>query len=348
MEPATLIPDADAIPAAWPWFKALLIPCFAVHLLFMNALLGSAVIGWVQSLRPRASEPETLRRIGKHLTFTMAFTINFGVAALLFMQVLYGHLFYTSSILMAVWWLSSLALVLTGYAAAYWIDLRCDGPAGGRSLIWTLMVAVLLLVGFVFVNNITMMQDPASWPRYLEAPGGTLLHLEDPTLIPRYLHFVIASVAVGGLVLAVVNRHRSPERAAEFMRWFAAATALQFIIGGWFFIMLPSGVRLSLMGADTQATALFAAALAAVLVSLVFGIKQRIWPSAGATAMTVLTMVLVRDKVRSVYLAPFFSVRDLTAQPQLSPLLVFGLFLILGVVAVSYMLRLYLKTRQVS
>ena len=345
MDPALLIPNPDTLPVPWPWFKALLIPCFAVHLLFMNALLGSGIIGWTHVLRSRDQDQETARRVSKNLPFHMAFTINFGVAALLFMQVLYGHLFYTSSILMAVWWLSALALVLMAYGAAYWIDFKFDYPAGRRNLTWTLMVAALLLVGFVFVNNLTLMQDPGAWPRYFQAPGGTLLHWEDATLIPRYLHFVAASVAVGGLALAVLDHHRSAERAAAYLRWFTVATALQLFIGGWFFMALPPTLRLAMMGGDALASVLFAVALLGFLSTLAFGIKQRLWPSVGTALFTVLAMVLVRDIVRTMYVAPYFDVGRLTVQPQYSPMAVFGLFLVLGVVSIGYMVRLYFKAK---
>jgi hypothetical protein len=345
MDSASLIPSADALPVAWPWLKAMLIPCFGVHLLFMNALVGTGVIGWVHTWRSNDPSLEPARGMGKRMPFYMAFTINFGVAALLFLQVLYGHFFFTSSILTAVWWLSALALVLTAYGVAYWIDLRLPGPVGIRRLAWTVLAAALLLTAFVFVNNLTLMQDPGAWSGYFKTPGGTLWHWTDATLIPRYLHFVTASVAVGGLALALAYRHGPEEKRAGGMRWFTSATALQFLIGGWFFISLPSGIRSALMGGDVMATAFFVVALSAVVMSLVFGIRQRLWPAVGAAIFTVLAMVLVRDAIRTMYLAPFFNVGRLTVRPQYSPMAVFGLFLVLGAVAIGYMIRLYLKAK---
>ena len=101
MDPKALIPSPDALPVAWPWFKAVLIPCFTLHLIFMNALLGSGIVGWIGSLRSAGQDAALARSVSQKLPFFMAFAINFGVAALLFMQALYGHLFYASSILMA-------------------------------------------------------------------------------------------------------------------------------------------------------------------------------------------------------------------------------------------------------
>ena len=339
MDPAQLIPTPDTLPVAWPWLRALLIPCFAVHLLFMNALLGTAVVGWGHVVTPGGRE--LAGGISRKLPFYAAFTINFGVAALLFMQALYGHFFYASSILMAVWWLSVLVLVAAAYGTTYWIELKFERSTGGIALIWTVMVACLLLVAFVFTSNMTLMQNPAGWPRYFQAPGGTLWTGEDPTLLPRYFHFVAASVAVGGLVLAVINRNLSVERAAGYMRWFTVATALQLVFGGWLFVALPSEIRLAFMGGNTRATAFFAMALAGFLAAMAFGSRRRLWPSVGALLFTVAAMVLVRDALRDLYLAPYFTPDKLTVHPQYSPLVVFGFFVALGAAVVWYLVQLY-------
>ena len=340
MDPKTLIPSPDAIALGWTWFKALLIPCFAIHLLFMNALLGSSIIGCVHTLRSKGDGPHITRAISQKLPFYMSFTINFGVAALLFMQVLYGHLFYTSSILMAVWWLSALAVVLSAYVAVYRLDFRFDAMGRPmRTAIFAIIALCLLWVGFVFVNNFTMMVDPASWIRYFDKPAGLLWHWNDPTLIPRYLHFVTASLAVGGLVMAVLSP--SPEKKRIGLQWFTAATAAQFIIGGWFFMALPQNIRLSLMGGNQWAGACFAISLLGVLVALFFGIRQMRWPAMWATGVTIIGMVLVRDAVRTLYLAPYFAVEKLTVRIQYTPMVMFALFVVLGIAAVEYMIKLW-------
>jgi hypothetical protein len=307
----------------------------------MNALLGSGIIGWIDAMRSAKQGAGLARTISRKLPFYMALAINFGVAALLFMQVLYGHLFYTSSILMAVWWMGALGLVLVAYILVYWLDFRFDGPGALRSGIYTLVVFCLLAVAFVFVNNVTLMADPPSWPRYFSNPGGTLWHWGDPTLIPRYLHFVTASMAVGGLALALLQRKSAPDKAACGMKWFTAATAAQLVIGGWFFIALPPSMRIDFLGGDRWATGVLAVAMLGVWSALYFGIKRKILPAAWAAGVTILGMILVRDAVRSAYLHPYFSVQQLTAHSEFSPLVVFVLFVLLAITAILYMLKLW-------
>ena len=46
------------------------------------------------------------------------------MAPLLFVQVLYGRLFLTSSVLMAWWWLAVVPLVILAYSGAYLLAFR--------------------------------------------------------------------------------------------------------------------------------------------------------------------------------------------------------------------------------
>ena len=62
----------------------------------------------------------------------MAFAVNFGVAPLLFVQVLYGHLFYTSSILVAVFRLAVIPLLIVAYYALYLHGFRFGVLVGER------------------------------------------------------------------------------------------------------------------------------------------------------------------------------------------------------------------------
>ena len=110
MDPLSLIPTPDAIPVHWGWFKFFLILTFFLHLLFMNTMLGIAIIALARSLSDVGRTEAVNREISQKLPYTIAFAVNMGVAPLLFIQVLYGQFIYTSSVLMAVYWLS-----ITGY-----------------------------------------------------------------------------------------------------------------------------------------------------------------------------------------------------------------------------------------
>lgn len=131
MEFASLIPAPDALPIHWLWLQLLLTLTTFIHLVAMNLMLGAGIIG-LATPHSSGGEVVALRRdIGRTLPITIALTINLGVAPLLFLQVLYGQYFYTSSVLMASLWLG-------------------------------MAVIFLALVGLIFTNNLSLMQQPAA------------------------------------------------------------------------------------------------------------------------------------------------------------------------------------------
>lgn len=347
MEFAGLIPSPDLIPVPWMWIQGLLMTTFVVHLLFMNAMLGTGIIALVALFRRRASDLSVAKAISTTLPTFIAFTVNAGVAPLLFLYVLYGQFILTSSTLMAVWWLSVVGILLMAYYAAYLFDFKFDAMGAARAWAIAVTTGLLLIVGFLFSNNMTLMLSPDRWSRYLENPGGTLLNLADPMLIPRYLHFVTASVAVGGLVLAWMWRLKASkgvagaqEKSRQAMGWFTGATTVQFAVGTVFLFSLPRGIRSLFLGGEATATGLLAASIAAAILALHLGFRGKIRSCTAATVITIIFMVLVRDRVRQAFLAPVFSPADLPVVLQNGPFVLFLAALALSIAAVVFMIRL--------
>ena len=266
MNPASLIPAADALTAHWGWFQFLLMLTFPLHLFAMNAMLGTALTAFICHLRPGRPYQELSHELAKALPFLVAFTINLGVAPLLFVNVLYGHLLYTSTVLMGLFWLAVIPVLIVAYYLAYIYDFRFK-KLGNLGMYAVLIVLLLLMsVGFIFTNNMTMMISPASWSRWFTTPGGTLLNFADPTLLVRYLHMMTGSIAVGGLCVAlysstVLKRGTAVSEAGKKlgMLLFTWLTALQILVGSWFLLTLPGEVMKRFMGNNILATVLLAA-----------------------------------------------------------------------------------------
>lgn len=348
MLPGSLIPTPDPIPVHWAIPEALMLATFVVHILLMNAFFGTAMLSLAQTLWGRDDSPG-LHAAAKLVPTGTALTVNAGVAPLLFMQVLYGHFFYISDVMLAFWWLSVIGLVILAYYGAYLWDFRFHRLGRpGRTLILAFLVAVLLLISFVFTNNFTLMLTPERWRMYFANPGGTLLNLGEPTLFPRWLHFVVAALAVGGLSQAVLwtvkaKRGADPDYAAgrisQGMKVFAGFTLVQLVVGAWFFVSLPDEVMLRFMGGHGLSTAVFVLALAGVLATLSLGRRAKVWPAVSALVVTVTLMAGVRELVRMAYLAPYFSPADLPVRPQYGPLVMFLATLAAGVAVVGWVLR---------
>jgi hypothetical protein len=344
MDPSGLIPVADSIPTHWGWFYFLLILTFILHLLLMNTMLGTGIISLVRLIKKRNEPCPVCKDISIKLPYKIAFTINFGVAPLLFLQVLYGQFHYVSSIMMGVYWLSVVGILIIMYYSAYIYDFKYDQWPGLRIYFLTLMVVLALVIAFFFSNNMTIMLNPEKWTGYFDNRSGTMLNLGDPTLIPRYLHFVVASIAVGGLFMAITWKFKKDPKAALYidqgMNWFSYTTLVQIGVGLWFLISLPQEIMLLFMGGSTLHTGIFLLALLGVTMILVFSFKKMVWPTAAGLVLTVTFMVLMRDLVRNAYLAQYYHPSERTVVPEYAPLFIFLVVFILGLGAVAYMLKL--------
>lgn len=340
MSPEMLIPAADSIPVPWGWFEALLLVTFTCHLLFMNVLLGGGLL----ALIGRRKSPVLSAQLGTRLPTTLALTVNLGVPPLLFLQVLYGQFLYTSAVLSAVYWMLLVALVMGAYALLYVQAGRLKRSQAGFAPL-LLAVGGLLAVSFILSNIMTLMLRPEAWTAYFSNPRGTVLNLDDPTLFPRWLHFVLASVAVAGLFSALCNFRKAEKgdrdaagRTRMGMKWFSSVSLVQIAVGLWWLLTLPRPVMLRFMGESMWPTMLFVAALAAVGVVLAFGFMGRVVATAGALVGTVLLMAGMRDVVRMASVEQYFHPEDMPVTGQYGSMVLFGVSFAVGIAALVYMI----------
>jgi len=357
MDPARLIPTPDILPAPWGFFYPLLILTFALHLIMANLLLGGGFVILWSDLRNRGRNiTDTLGRdISRKWPITMALTVNLGVAPLLFLQVLYGQFIYVSSVLMAVYWLSICVLIIIAYYGAYLYQIHYDRLGVTRIWIAGISVLLLIVVGFFFTNSLLLMIDPKAWPRYFQEPGGTLIHWAEASLIPRYLHFLFASIAAGGLIMALMGRRQhskgvtgAEERIGQGLVVYACVTLLQFLIGAWYLGGLPNRVLAQVFLEGGWAFPAFIVSVMAGGVSVLFALAKMPWHTTACAVLTTLLMVLFRFQVRAAYMSPYAEQTKVEVIPQVGPALVFVLALVLGIAVIIYLLKLALRAHRES
>ncbi len=343
-----LIPTPDTIPAPAWLFWLLGIVMFMLHILLINALLGSSIImlygrllGKKGLLQENLAANVAVKSMG-----LFAFGINLGVAALLFLQVIYGHFMYTSSVLMAVFWIIVIPLLILAYYAGY-MHVRLSDKRPVISVMSLIVSTIILLyIAFVFVNNMTLMLMPDKWSAYFSNRGGTILNTGDPIFWPRYVHFIVASIAVGGLFLALVHNHRvkqGVEGAAEKVRGglkiFAWATIVQVLVGLWFLIALPRDIMMSFMGGNLIHTIILALAVLMALSVIVTAFRGKLNSTLYHLLGIILLMVINRANVRALYLKDF-SLSRLEVSPQYGVLALFLLVLAASLGCVFYMIKI--------
>lgn len=340
-----IIPSADTIPVAWGWFQFLLLLTFPLHLLAMNAMVGGLAIGVVQHFRGGDSRRRLAHRIAIILPLVIAFTVNFGVAPLLFLQVLYGHFVYTSSILMGLFWIAVVPILIVAYYGTYLYDFKFKGlGAAGK---WLALAVLLLLfcIGYFFSNNMLLMSLPEWFSEYFQHRDGSLLVSGQSEFLPRYLHMMTGALAVGGLFVALLGRFRAkvaPELAAHAsavgMKTFFFMTIVNVGVGTWYLTSLPKQQMLLFMGRDLAATICFIVALLLVIGVLVSSFRQQLMTTLIGTVVLVYLMSFLRSWLRTDMLADYFNLSQLQVAPQYSSMFFFLICLAGGVVCVGWLI----------
>lgn len=359
MNDTLIIPSPEVLPLPAPasLLHGLLLLTFLLHLLFMNGLVGGAVIALWSRLRSRTADDlhsDLATRIGKLLPTLMAATVTFGVAPLLFLQALYGRYFFTSSILIGWSWFAVVPLLLLGYYGTYLEAFRGHRLAGWRPPLLAAVVLVLVAVGFIYTNNATLMLRPASWPAiYFADPSGLNWNLQDPQVIPRWLHMMLAAVAVGGLMLALwgaQRQRRGSEPLGSLMRELGLvllgyATMANFAVGLWFLMALERSVMLDFMGGSPHATGLLGVGFVLALALIALAMRTKSKPAASlkpvtiVAVITLIVMVLMRDFVRSATLAQHGAAPTTIVATQVGNVVVFGVLLVATLATVWWMLN---------
>jgi len=351
MNPLNLIPAAEAIALPPIWFHLFLGASFVAHLLLINIVIGCGIISLFTGFRhygPGEDGPQ--RSLADRLPVAVALAINFGVATLLFFQALYGQFIYVSSQLMAVYWLGAVGLLILAYGGVYCHQHTFSKPPAYRGPFLGISILLFMVIAFVFTSNMTLMLLPEAWSRYFDRPDGTILPWGEPMLMPRYLHFILASVAVGGLATALLGWHEDKNgvetgaaRLKTGMKWFTYATIFQIPAGFWFQMSLKAGVLDLFMGGSLIHTGLFAFSMALVVQAVWFGVKNRLMPAAVTVLLLVVAMVTLRHLVREAYLSPYFRTSDLAVTGQYGPLVMFGATLLCVGWILVYVLKLVKK-----
>ena len=318
------IPDAEPLPLPAPFslLWALLLLTFFLHVLAMNFVLGGSIL----LLFTRGTALADAFR--KAMPTVLAAAISLGVAPLLFLQTLYGRLFFPSAVLMGWFWLAIVPIVMLAYYGTYANVFR-----GTRVWITAAVAMLLIAVAFVQTNNMTLMLRPDQFlPMYRSSATGLHLNLTDPTFIPRYLHMLLGAIAVAGLVAYLWGKRRKDEWAQRIgTRWFTVATLLNVVIGLWWLFALPRPVLM-------RASVWVGLGVAAMVIAL----ARR---SAPALLLTIASMVMARDEVRRgmLDLAGFRHIAN--ASPQWDVFAIFAVLLVAALATTAWMASLLLRTR---
>ncbi len=366
----TALPGPDALPLPGPaWLlHALLMLTFLLHLLPMNFVLGGSFIAAVARLRgrdpARPHHRELAAWIARAMPVSVAAAVTFGVAPLLFVQALYGRLFFTGSILMAWFWFGVIPLLILAYYGTYLLAFRAERLGGSATALAWLIALFFLAIGFLYSNNMSLMLRPDAFlAKALQSGGGLQLNLGDPTLLPRFLHIFLGALAVAGMGVVHYGLFRlrgSPEFGDWATRhgtiWFLIPTVLNLLVGAWWLASLPREVMLDFMGRSPLAAAVL---VIGVLTGLATLLLMAMWIHsprplllariAGATLLVnLVAMVLTRGHVREATLRRAGFQVNTWIEPQWGTIALFALLLVASLAVIVWMVVVFAKSRSSS
>ncbi len=303
--------------------QVLMVALFLLHILFVNLMVGGALLTLAYEVAGLRAErfDHLARTIADTLTVNKSLAVVLGVGPLLAINLLYTTEFYTANALTGHVWILLVPLISAAFLLTYLHKFTWDrwtGRAKTRHVALAAVNAVLFLaIPVIFLSNVNLMLLPDVWA----GVSGFIDALRVGNILPRYLHFLVATVAVNALFLALWFRRRGypierrlpgfgrPWLVRHFSLLAFRASALQFAVGPLLLLTLPREglsepmLRFILGGAALAVVALYLLRKEATAPDALAG---RLLPYAALVlGVVVVGMGQGRHLYREASLAPF-------------------------------------------
>lgn len=363
MDPSQLVSPSSPLGAPAPyWFLVTFkVLGFTLHVIPMNIWLAGTLLAMVLRWRGGEHARRFSGRLMNQMPIIIALGINFGIVPLLFTQVAYYRVFYPATILMAWPWFSVIILVMLAYYGVYIyvVGLRRDRLTPLRRAAGWLASLLFVAISFIFSNAFSLMTNVRAWPALWEktsvagAPLGIALNTGDPTLWPRWLMMLglaLTTTAAYAVVDADVFAFRE---STAYRRWISGFALRLYslgivwygLAGSWYvFGTWPVDLQQMMLGGSlialTAVTALSPGLPWLLILAQRHGMTRALaMATALAQAGVVGLNAISRQVVQNAELRRFLDVTTEPVNLQASPLIVFLLLFVAGLVVVGWMVR---------
>ena len=273
------------------FMAVLLFSSFALHLLFVLLMLGTAMIAvffFVHSLftgyRFELRWDKRVLRI--HLALK-SLAVVLGIGPLLIIQVLWSIPMLTAATILAPYWLGLTGLMIFAFLSLDTLAHKIEVHPLRHTIFGILGLASLMAVPAVFTAVLTLMENPDKWASVsaagLGAEPGLVFHW-----LMRYLHILGAAALFGGAFHYFFSTTGAEERHYHLSNWMVVATLFQVVVG----VLLLVSVMEKLTPAVTSAVTVGMVA-AMLLVGLAFYGNQHAKPARIRWGLVLLPVILV-------------------------------------------------------
>ncbi|WP_394834920.1 c-type cytochrome [Pendulispora rubella] len=307
------------LPANPHLLELLLVVAFIAHILFVNLMVGGSILVLAFEIRG-LKDPDydrLARALATTLTVNKSLAVVLGVAPLLLINLLYTIHFYTANALTGMAWILLVPTIAVAFLLLYLHKYTWDRFSNLKLThisIQGIAVALFLAIPLVFLANVNLMMFPERWTQV----HGLLSALALPSVLPRYLHFLCASLILTSLFgvgyfgragFPVERTFQSLTRPRLRRAFYAIAFVVslaQFIAGPLVLFTLPSkGLAAPVLLAIFTGVILAVPAVWMIWKELSMEAPdgKRLPIIAGLLALTVLCMASGRHMYRGVALA---------------------------------------------
>ncbi len=308
------------LPAPVLLLEILVVVSFLMHILFVALMVGGSLLTVALELigRKRPEYDRLAHLVGATVTVNKSLAVVLGVAPLLILNTLYTVYFYSANALTGSAWILVIPMVIAAFLLSYAHEYSWDFLAEHKGLHLALGIAsaaFFLAIPLIFLANINLMLFPERWA----SVHGFLSALFLPNVLPRYLHFLTACVALTGLfVVWYLGRAGFPaEKLGELSRarvrrvFYSVAlvaTAAQLLFGPFLYITLPAhAVSWGMTFVITCGAALAVLALWLMWKEVQApdeAIGRSFRPLVGILALVVVIMATGRHMIRETAVGP--------------------------------------------
>ena len=314
------------LPADRGLIVAVLIFMFLVHILFVNLMLGGTILTAFfqgRSIKTGNMDDDALAyEIAKTITVSKSLAVVMAVAPLLAINLVYTIYFYTANALTGMVWIGIVPTVITAFLLLYLHKYTWHYPIMQRHrklhhAINLLALLLLLCVPLVFLTNINLMLFPDKWT---QVDGFFSAMFINFNVLPRYFHFLLASLAVTGLFMVwytgrpafdvdeLFTNTSRPDLKRRFYKLATVCTMIQFVVGPSVLLTLPNYQWLHPMTLVLSVGVLFAILCLGLLTKEINAkdevVGQYLKPIVLLLSVTVLCMGTTRHMYREKALLP--------------------------------------------
>jgi hypothetical protein len=320
--------DPTALPAPPELMMFLLWLTFLLHF-SMLALLFAGL--WARADaewgKPNRYDIERVHRasvVGYSMTITM------GVPPLLFVQVLYGRFFYSSSIGIGYPWLAIVGYLMVGFYALYLARIQWDrsgGPSLSGKLCWGLTVLAVLAIGSTYSWNHLKSLSDTPWLQQVAAG-------EVPHRLLGYFGAVL--MTSGAWAMWLGKSWRTDKQVPRGSAWALIGGGAALAI--W---AMTSAYASCSRCAPAQLLLLVGGGLG-IVAGIMHALKVSISLSRIAASVAGLVgligLIMQRETYRLEILAPYFDPLTVPVRTQWSAVALFAFTLLAGIATLIWLL----------